>query len=103
MEKMSSTAKLSIEGIEEIILSSINGNMYITKAPETENEISWETKWKGTAKDIEVIKESNRLIIRFDDKENFMKKARSMGIKSFHFTDYKDFLKQLENVGVFLI
>ena len=44
-----------------------------------------------------------REVFYVDDKENFMKKSRSMGIKSFHFTDYKDFLKQLENVGVFLI
>lgn len=37
-----------------------------------------------------------------DDRENFIKKSRPMGIKSFHFTDHKTFIEQLENVGVFL-
>jgi len=46
---------------------------------------------------------TSKEVFYIDDKENFMKKPRSMGIKSFHFTDYKNFLKQLENVGLFLI
>ncbi len=79
--------KESLEGINEIVISAISGDIRVEKAPEGETEVLWDAYWKNEEYRTEVRRDGDRLIIRFDEKQNFVK---FFGI-NIHFGDNLDY------------
>ncbi|HNW46575.1 MAG TPA: DUF4097 family beta strand repeat-containing protein [Thermotogota bacterium] len=56
----------SLEGIEEIVINAIEAD--ITLANASDNQVSWEADWRDAVGHPEIIREGNRLIIRFNER-----------------------------------
>src|SRR6056297_379231 len=62
-----------LTGIEEIVISTVGGDFEVEGVEEPVSEISWDVIWEKENCDVEIVKNDNKLIIRFDDKTNIVK------------------------------
>src|SRR6056297_2996766 len=63
----------NLTGIDEVVLSTVGGDFEIEGVEEPVSEITWDVIWEKDNCDVEVVKNDNKLIIRFDDKSNIVK------------------------------
>ncbi len=65
--------KESLEGITEVVINSIDGNIELLPLPEEENHLTWDAYWNSEDRgSVEVVREGKRMVIRFDSKESFV-------------------------------
>src|SRR6056297_3983958 len=62
-----------LTGIEEIVISTVGGDFEVEGVEEPVSEISWDVIWEKENCDVEIVRNENKLIIRFDDKTNIVK------------------------------
>ncbi|MEA1884727.1 MAG: DUF4097 family beta strand repeat-containing protein [Thermotogota bacterium] len=63
----------TLTGIDEIVISTVGGDFEIEGVEEPVSEISWDVIWEKENCDVEIVRNGNKLIIRFDDKTNIVK------------------------------
>ncbi len=63
----------NLTGIDEVVISTVGGDFEIEGVQEPVSEISWDVIWEKENCDVEIVRNDNRLIIRFDDKTNIVK------------------------------
>lgn len=63
----------TLTGIDEVVISTVGGDFEIEGVEEPVSEISWDVIWEKENCDVEIVRNDNKLIIRFDDKTNIVK------------------------------
>src|SRR6056297_3868364 len=63
----------NLTGIDEVVISTVGGDFEIEGVQEPVSEISWDVIWEKENCDVEIVRNDNKLIIRFDDKTNIVK------------------------------
>jgi DUF4097 and DUF4098 domain-containing protein YvlB len=63
----------TLTGIDEVVISTVSGDFEIEGVDEPVSEISWDVIWEKENCDVEIVRNDNKLIIRFDDKTNIVK------------------------------
>jgi len=65
--------KTDLTGIEEIVISTVGGDFELEGVQDLVSEMSWDVIWEKEDCDVEVVRNGQKLIIRFDDKSNIVK------------------------------
>ncbi len=63
----------NLEGIEEVVVSAVGGDLEIIGVDEPAGELFWEAVWSKENSNAEVVRDEKKLILRFDDKGSSVK------------------------------